>query len=75
MPRLYCAASRQPAAANLTRLVDSPVAVIGGSGALGFGLALRLGHAGVPIVIGSRSRPAATSTATPTARPRGAAGP
>ncbi len=31
-----------------------PVAVIGASGALGFALALRLGQAGVPIVIGSR---------------------
>ena len=30
------------------------VAVIGGTGALGFGLAVRLGRAGVPIVIGSR---------------------
>lgn len=30
------------------------VAIIGGSGALGFGLAVRLGRAGVPIVIGSR---------------------
>jgi NADPH-dependent F420 reductase len=30
------------------------VPVIGGTGALGFGLALRLGHAGVPVVIGSR---------------------
>ena len=63
MPRLYCAVSRQPAAANLTRLVDSPVAVIGGSGALGFGLALRLGHAGVPIVIGSRDPDRAQETA------------
>jgi len=31
-----------------------PVAIIGASGALGFGLAVRLGRAGVPIVIGSR---------------------
>jgi NADPH-dependent F420 reductase len=30
------------------------VAIVGGTGALGFGLALRLGQAGVPIVIGSR---------------------
>jgi NADPH-dependent F420 reductase len=30
------------------------VAIIGASGALGFGLALRLGHARVPVVIGSR---------------------
>jgi NADPH-dependent F420 reductase len=33
---------------------NDPVAIIGASGALGFGLAVRLGHAGVPIVIGSR---------------------
>ncbi len=38
---------------------DSPplTAIIGGSGALGFGLAARLGAAGVPIVIGSRDAP------------------
>jgi 8-hydroxy-5-deazaflavin:NADPH oxidoreductase len=30
------------------------VAIIGASGALGFGLALRLGRAGVPVAIGSR---------------------
>jgi NADPH-dependent F420 reductase len=30
------------------------VAIVGGTGALGFGLALRLGAAGVPVVIGSR---------------------
>ena len=30
------------------------VPIIGGTGALGFGLALRLGHAGAPVVIGSR---------------------
>jgi NADPH-dependent F420 reductase len=33
---------------------DDPVAIIGASGALGFGLAIRLGQAGVPIAIGSR---------------------
>lgn len=32
----------------------APVAVVGGTGALGFGLALRLARAGVPVVIGSR---------------------
>ncbi|HEY5262549.1 MAG TPA: NADPH-dependent F420 reductase [Solirubrobacteraceae bacterium] len=32
----------------------NPVAIVGASGALGFGLAVRLGRAGVPIVIGSR---------------------
>jgi NADPH-dependent F420 reductase len=31
-----------------------PVAIVGASGALGFGLAVRLGQAGVPIAIGSR---------------------
>jgi 8-hydroxy-5-deazaflavin:NADPH oxidoreductase len=31
-----------------------PVAIIGASGALGFGLAVRLGRAGMPVVIGSR---------------------
>ncbi|HUA43690.1 MAG TPA: NADPH-dependent F420 reductase [Solirubrobacteraceae bacterium] len=34
--------------------IPSPVCIVGGTGALGFGLALRLGRAGVPIVIGSR---------------------
>jgi 8-hydroxy-5-deazaflavin:NADPH oxidoreductase len=34
--------------------VAVPVCIVGGTGALGFGLALRLGAAGVPIVIGSR---------------------
>lgn len=31
-----------------------PVAIIGASGALGFGLAVRFGRAGVPVAIGSR---------------------
>jgi NADPH-dependent F420 reductase len=31
-----------------------PVAIVGASGALGFGLAVRFGRAGVPVVIGSR---------------------
>jgi 8-hydroxy-5-deazaflavin:NADPH oxidoreductase len=39
-----------------------PVAIVGGSGALGFGLALRLGRAGVPIVIGSRDGARAQET-------------
>jgi 8-hydroxy-5-deazaflavin:NADPH oxidoreductase len=34
--------------------VDSPVPIVGGTGALGFGLALRFARAGVPVVIGSR---------------------
>jgi NADPH-dependent F420 reductase len=33
---------------------DGPVSIIGGSGALGFGLAARLARAGVEVVIGSR---------------------
>jgi 8-hydroxy-5-deazaflavin:NADPH oxidoreductase len=32
----------------------APVAIIGASGSLGFGLAVRLGRAGVPVAIGSR---------------------
>ena len=35
-------------------MAESPVCIVGATGALGFGLALRLGLAGVPIVIGSR---------------------
>ncbi len=34
--------------------MSQPVCIVGGTGALGYGLALRLGTAGVPIVIGSR---------------------
>jgi 8-hydroxy-5-deazaflavin:NADPH oxidoreductase len=34
--------------------MPEPVCIVGATGALGFGLALRLGRAGVPIVIGSR---------------------
>jgi NADPH-dependent F420 reductase len=40
-----------------------PVAIIGASGALGFGLALRLGRTGVPIAIGSRDPARAAETA------------
>lgn len=39
------------------------VSVIGGSGDLGFGLAMRLGAAGVPISIGSRDEERAAATA------------
>jgi 8-hydroxy-5-deazaflavin:NADPH oxidoreductase len=35
--------------------VPAPVTIIGGTGALGFGLALRLGGTGVPVIIGSRA--------------------
>jgi NADPH-dependent F420 reductase len=34
--------------------MSDPICIIGGTGALGFGLAVRLGRAGVPVVIGSR---------------------
>jgi NADPH-dependent F420 reductase len=34
--------------------VPPPVCIVGGTGALGFGLALRLGKAGVSVLIGSR---------------------
>lgn len=39
------------------------MAIIGGTGALGFGLALRWGRAGVPIVIGSRDAARAVEAA------------
>jgi 8-hydroxy-5-deazaflavin:NADPH oxidoreductase len=42
---------------------SDPVTIIGASGALGFGLALRLAGAGVPIVIGSRLQDRARETA------------
>ena len=35
-------------------MASNPACIVGGTGALGFGLALRLGHAGVPVTIGSR---------------------
>jgi NADPH-dependent F420 reductase len=44
-----------------------PVAIVGASGALGFGLAVRLGRAGVPVVVGSRD---AERTAQTVARAR-----
>jgi len=43
-------------------MADS-VSIIGGSGALGFGLALRLASAGIPLVIGSRDPERATEAA------------
>ena len=42
----------------------APVAIIGGTGALGFGMALRLGRAGVPILIGSRAAERAQEAAS-----------
>ena len=41
----------------------SPIPILGGTGALGYGLALRWAHAGVPIVIGSRDPARATEAA------------
>ncbi len=35
--------------------MPEPIAIVGATGALGFGLALRFGAAGVPIILGSRS--------------------
>jgi NADPH-dependent F420 reductase len=40
-----------------------PVAIVGASGALGFGLAVRLGRVGVPVVIGSREEARAVEAA------------
>jgi NADPH-dependent F420 reductase len=40
----------------------SPVCIIGASGALGFGLAIRLARTGVPVVIGSRDAARAAET-------------
>jgi NADPH-dependent F420 reductase len=43
--------------------VADPVTIIGGTGALGFGLALRLGREGTPVVIGSRAAERAAESA------------
>ena len=43
--------------------MSSPVPIVGGTGALGFGLALRLSRAGVPVVIGSRAADRAEESA------------
>jgi NADPH-dependent F420 reductase len=40
------------------------VAIVGASGALGFGLAVRLGQAGIPVTIGSRDPARASEAAT-----------
>jgi NAD(P)-dependent dehydrogenase (short-subunit alcohol dehydrogenase family) len=47
-----------------SRSVPEPVSIVGGTGALGFGLALRFGRAGVPIVIGPRDPSHAEQAAT-----------
>jgi len=56
MPRSLYSAAVAPSSPDL-------VAVIGASGALGFGLALRLARTGVPIAIGSRDGARAQETA------------
>jgi 8-hydroxy-5-deazaflavin:NADPH oxidoreductase len=43
--------------------LDEPIAIIGATGALGFGLTLRLGRAGVPVVLGSRDAARAAEAA------------
>jgi NADPH-dependent F420 reductase len=43
--------------------MSEPVPIVGATGALGFGLALRLAKAGVPVVIGSRRPDAAAESA------------
>jgi NADPH-dependent F420 reductase len=44
--------------------VESPICIVGATGALGFGLGLRLGGAGAAIVIGSRDAGRAREAAT-----------
>jgi NADPH-dependent F420 reductase len=44
--------------------MTSPVCIVGGTGALGYGLALRLGLAGTPVLIGSRDAARAQEAAT-----------
>ncbi|MDP9399942.1 MAG: NADPH-dependent F420 reductase [Actinomycetota bacterium] len=50
-----------------------PVSILGASGALGFGLAVRLGRAGVPVTLGSRdeARAAQSAERASTAVPEG----
>jgi len=43
--------------------MTEPIPIIGGTGALGWGLAMRLARAGQPVVIGSRSAERATEAA------------
>ena len=43
--------------------VTEPIAIIGATGALGFGLTLRWGRAGVPVVLGSRDAARAVEAA------------
>ena len=48
--------------------MPDPICIVGGTGALGFGLVLRLGRAGVPIVIGSRDAARAEQAAARAAK-------
>jgi 8-hydroxy-5-deazaflavin:NADPH oxidoreductase len=48
----------------VTLPTTDPVAIVGASGALGFGLAIRLAQTGAPIVIGSRDSDRAIEAAT-----------
>jgi NADPH-dependent F420 reductase len=48
--------------------VADPVTIIGGTGALGFGLAVRLGNEGTPVVIGSRAAERAADAAAKAAQ-------
>jgi 8-hydroxy-5-deazaflavin:NADPH oxidoreductase len=48
--------------------VADPVTIIGGTGALGFGLAVRLGREGTPVVIGSRAAERAAEAAAKAAQ-------
>ncbi len=43
--------------------MSPPVCIVGGTGALGFGLTLRFGRAGIPVVIGSRDESRAREAA------------
>jgi NADPH-dependent F420 reductase len=44
-------------------VADEPIPIIGGTGALGFGVALRLARAGTPVIIGSRDQGRAAESA------------
>lgn len=48
---------------STTHATNEPVAIVGGSGALGSGLALRLALAGVPVLLGSRDEARAQEAA------------
>jgi NADPH-dependent F420 reductase len=43
--------------------MDKRICIVGGTGALGFGLAVRLGRAGIPVTIGSRDEDRAREAA------------